>query len=128
MPHPPRFFWHGLFAVVLIIGVGALTFASYRHFRSATQAPQNRPIQSSVGNYVTSNTCRACHLDNYASWHASFHRTMTQVATPATILGVDDPVELSFDRRDYKLERQGEKVVVRIRPAGGDYGPPREGW
>jgi Doubled CXXCH motif (Paired_CXXCH_1)/Cytochrome c554 and c-prime len=126
VPDHRRFFWHGLFAVAVVVTGGALTFGSYRYFQRRIQPPENRPIQSSVGNYVTSNTCRACHLDNYASWHASFHRTMTQVATTATILGVDHPVELSFDGRDYKLERRGEKVVVRTRSSGNDYGPPRE--
>ena len=75
---------------------------------------------------MTSNTCRACHLDNYASWHASFHRTMTQVATPATVLEVNMPVELSFDQHDYRLERDGNKVTVRTRRSGGEYGTPRQ--
>ena len=35
--------------------------------------------------YASSDTCRACHPGQYASWHRSFHRTMTQVATPTAI-------------------------------------------
>src|SRR5580658_8205997 len=30
--------------------------------------------------YVTSSACRSCHPSEYASWHDSFHRTMTQPA------------------------------------------------
>lgn len=126
MPHSPRFFRHGLFAIVVIIAGAALTLSSYHHFRREMQPPENRPIQSHIGNYATSNTCRACHLDNYASWHASYHRTMTQGATAASVLGLANAAELSFDQRDYKLESDGEKLFVRTRPTGGEYGPPRE--
>src|SRR5262245_33930174 len=28
--------------------------------------------------YVGSDACRECHAANHTSWHASFHRTMTQ--------------------------------------------------
>jgi hypothetical protein len=51
--------------------------------RARTAQTGNRPIVATQANYVTSNTCRACHPGNYASWHTSFHRSMTQVATRA---------------------------------------------
>lgn len=45
-----------------------------------------RPIQVQQDGYVSSDTCRACHPAQYDAWHASFHRTMTQVAvTPETV-------------------------------------------
>jgi hypothetical protein len=37
--------------------------------------------------YVGSAACRDCHLDHYASWKRTFHRTMTTEATPATVKG-----------------------------------------
>jgi len=37
--------------------------------------------------YLESADCRKCHETNYASWHATFHRTMTQEAGPDSILG-----------------------------------------
>ena len=45
----------------------------------------NRPIQVTGDGYVSSETCQACHPTEYASWHGSFHRTMTQVATENTV-------------------------------------------
>ncbi len=42
----------------------------------------NRPVAQPADGFVSSGTCRACHPSQYASWHASFHRSMTQVATP----------------------------------------------
>ena len=45
-----------------------------------------RPIQVQQDGYVSSDTCKACHPAQYDAWHASFHRTMTQVAvTPDTV-------------------------------------------
>jgi hypothetical protein len=103
-----------------------LTLVSFHDSRRPITPPRNRPIRVQVDNYVTSNTCRSCHPGNYASWHASFHRTMTQVATPATVLDVTKPVELSYTDRQYRLERKGDKFFVRMRPLGGEYGPPRQ--
>ncbi len=37
--------------------------------------------------YLPSSDCRKCHAQNYATWHRTFHRTMTQDAGPAAILG-----------------------------------------
>jgi hypothetical protein len=48
-----------------------------------------------AGDYVSSRDCQACHPEQYRSWHASYHRTMTQLATPAAVLGDFDGVELS---------------------------------
>ena len=40
----------------------------------------DRPIQVARDGYITSNTCRACHPSQYASWHGSWHRTMAEGA------------------------------------------------
>jgi hypothetical protein len=81
--------------------------------------PMNRPIQVPVGGYVTSDTCRSCHPGNYASWHASYHRTMTQVARPENFAGPIDGFTRTFDGVDYRVERQGDRFLSRKRPAGG---------
>ena len=52
--------------------------------------------------YVGSEACRDCHADRHRSWSQTFHRTMTQAATP-------DSVQGRFDNR--ALEFQG--IVVR---------------
>src|SRR5947207_11754900 len=116
--------WQTLFAVATIAGASILTGISIRDFQSEAQAPENRPIQSEVGGYVTSNACRACHAENYTSWHASFHRTMTQLATPGSLPDDMAKLELAFNDREYKGERRGDKVFVRVRPEGGSYGDP----
>src|SRR5689334_6786271 len=80
-----------LSAAALAVGAGLGGAALAR----ADRAPREetvaiRPVQTPADGYVSSGACRACHPSQYASWHASFHRTMTQIASPET-------VETSFD-------------------------------
>lgn len=52
---------------------------------------------------------------------------MTQVASADNILGVANNLELSFNGRQYKLERNGSKFFTRNRRLGEtEYGPARE--
>ena len=54
------------------------------------------PAQAESTDFTTSNTCQSCHPDQYDSWHRSYHRTMTQVATTGGVLGdFNDEIELS---------------------------------
>lgn len=86
-------------------------------------APANRPVQVPAGGYVSSDSCRACHPGNYASWHDSFHRTMTQVADSRNIPAAMAGLERSFDGWDYRVELSGGKYFVRKRPqAGAEHG------
>jgi hypothetical protein len=117
-----RSFWHGFFIVATVTGVISLTVTSVRNFRAAAVPPENRPIQSQISDYVSSNACRACHVENYESWHGSFHRTMTQVATPASLLDDVSKFDYTFNGREYRGERRGDKFFVRVRPENGDYG------
>ena len=111
----------GLFVVATVAAASVLTLISLRDFQREAVPPENRPIQSHIAGYVSSNACRACHPGNYASWHASFHRTMTEVATPHSLPPDMDKVEFAFNGREYKAERRGDKFFVRSRPQGGSY-------
>ncbi|QDV47409.1 Doubled CXXCH motif [Stieleria neptunia] len=62
-----------------------------------------RPIEVPDHGYVASDACRECHPQNHATWFASYHRTMTQVADPEVVLGDFDDVKLSQHGRDYQL-------------------------
>jgi hypothetical protein len=115
-----------LFVIATIVAASALTGISLRQSRREAQAPENRPIKSTVAGYASSNSCRACHLGNYASWHASFHRTMTQVATAASLPDDMGKLELAFNGREYKTERRGNNYFVRTRSEGGSYGDAQQ--
>jgi hypothetical protein len=106
-----RSWWHGFFIIATIAAAGILTSISLRDFRTEVLPSENRPIQSEIPGYVTSNACRACHVENYVSWHGSFHRTMTQVATPASLPDDMSNLDLTFNGLEYKGERRGDKVL-----------------
>src|ERR1051325_6873545 len=102
MPKLSPTWWNALFVIGTLAGAGFLTAISIRDFRGAAAPPENRPIQSEISGYVASNACRACHIGNYQSWHGSFHRTMTQVATAAVLPDEVDKIDLSFNHREYR--------------------------
>jgi len=125
-PRSRKLFWPAVGASVIAVTFIALA-SWHASARGMSPPPANRPIMAQEGNYVTSDSCRACHPGNYASWHASFHRTMTQVATAATLLPDARDVELSFAGRQYKLERRGDNIFVSDRSLGeAAYGPSRQ--
>lgn len=80
---------------------------------SVPQPATDRPIEGSFRNYVTSDTCRACHPRTYDTWYASYHRTMTQEVSPASVLA---PWEGELELRDerYVLERRGQEFWVEL--------------
>src|SRR5262245_58823027 len=67
-----------------------------------------RPIQAAGDGYVSSNACKACHPAQYETWHRSYHRTMTQVATPQTIRADFDHARVdAVYGKPMQLERRG---------------------
>jgi len=101
-------------AALLLIGMG---FTWQRHLQRSESS--NRELREKVphpekNEYVSSANCRACHPDQYASWHRSFHRTMTQLAAPETVRGDFKNVVLKFDGDDYRLERRGKEFWVEM--------------
>src|SRR5256885_1306337 len=121
-----RSWWHGFLVIATVAGAGILTSISLRDFRTEALPPENRPIQSEISGYATSSACRACHAENYTSWHGSFHRTMTQVATPASVPDDMSKLDLTSNGREYKGERCGDKFFIRVRSEGGSYGEPQQ--
>lgn len=72
-------------------------------------AVEDRPIEVLEGGYVSSDACRACHPHKYATWYASYHRTMTQVVEPDTVVADFDDVELELYGERFVLERRGDE-------------------
>jgi predicted CXXCH cytochrome family protein len=56
--------------------------------------------------YVSSETCRACHLAEYTSWQDSYHRTMTQVASPEAIAAPHESADLEGNGRRFAVHFQ----------------------
>ncbi len=110
----------GLAASLLAAAV-ALGAASRVH-----RPADNRPIEVTHDGYVSSRSCRGCHPAQYASWHASYHRTMTQVASPEAVVGDFSGQELEIYGERHRLERRGDRFVVTQRLADGSGPQERE--
>jgi len=83
--------------------------------RERAQTPiTDQPIEVNYEGYVSSDACQACHPREYGTWHDSYHRTMTQVASPEAIAGPWDGVEIHARGVDYKLERIGDEFWVEM--------------
>lgn len=64
------------------------------------------------GAYVGSGECRRCHPDHHASWSRTFHRTMTQEASEASVLAAFDGRTVSYGGRDARMTREGDRFVI----------------
>lgn len=102
-----------------LYGLGAFPQPAFVPIDSRSAAQM--PAQVNDGAYVSSETCRSCHPGEYASWHASYHRTMTQLADPSTVQGDFDDVLLEGKgRRVHLSQRDGRFYFQEL--LGGDRG------
>ena len=83
-----------LIAIALVAGAIRFTAPNYAGVRAGRMD----------AGYLESNDCRKCHEGNYATWHLTFHRTMTREANPETVLG-------DFDRQN-TLTYQGVRTEM----------------
>ena len=79
---------------------------------SPLQMTLRRPEAEPNREYVQSESCRKCHPGQHASWHRTYHRTMTQVASPATVLAPFAGEILKNRGRTYELFREHGKLWV----------------
>jgi predicted CXXCH cytochrome family protein len=96
---------------VLVVSVAAAAWAG-RASAGGRVAPI--AIERADSGSVGSGACRSCHPAEYASWHRSFHRTMTQVATPAAVRGPWEGVKVEVAGRTVELSRKGEELWARV--------------
>ena len=80
----------------------------------ASDQPTDRPIVQRAPGFVGSAACQRCHEDQFATWHASYHRTMTQIAGPDSVKGDFDDVTLQLLGKPFHLERQGDQYWVEM--------------
>src|SRR4051794_19635534 len=126
---PPRSALPVVMLVVLLslaAGVASTTVA-LRQTDSVERTIAGRPVQIEEDGYVSSRTCRACHPSQYASWHRSYHRTMTQVATPDAARADFDGVSVAgVQEHAMLLARRGRELWAEFDDPDwtGSGGPP----
>jgi predicted CXXCH cytochrome family protein len=77
---------------------------------------QTLPQVHGPAGYVGSAACRECHEDQFTSWHRSYHRSMTQVASEQTVLADFDNVVLTTDNARFTLNKKAGEFWVRMEP------------
>ena len=70
------------------------------------------PAEGGPSGYVSSDTCHSCHPDQYASWHASYHRTMTQFVEKDNVMADFEKVSLSYYGRPVEIFWEKDELWV----------------
>lgn len=134
LPNQSEFPFGTIFIVLIIIGLGAF-FA--RSPESSTRGPNLPPMADSLPTpigpsnsttqlaatlphpggpegYIGSESCVECHEKQHASWHQSYHRTMTQALTPETVRADFDDVTLEANGERFHLSETNGTYWVSI--------------
>ncbi|MFP6673178.1 MAG: hypothetical protein VB857_17335, partial [Pirellulaceae bacterium] len=119
--------WSMLLVGVWILSPVACLLAVFTYCGRPVQIddlPVDRPVQMVADDYIGSNTCLSCHPQEHRSWQQSYHRGMTQVVSPQTVLADFqdeagyDKVLTTIDGRDYVIGRRDDQYQVTMTPRG----------
>lgn len=106
-----------LAALISLSGMAAAAWITPRYY--AGELGQELPLGRA--DWATSNTCRSCHPDQHASWHRTFHRTMTQEASPRSVRGRFDGTPVTYWGTTVRpYEQDGRYFFEYIDPATGE--------
>ncbi|MEO6596723.1 MAG: cytochrome c3 family protein [Planctomycetota bacterium] len=105
-------------AVLLSAAAMVAAIASTMVGSPVPSLPTQRPIEVHEPAYVGSAACRACHPAEHASWFGSFHRTMTQVASHATLVPEFERLELDCFGKPVVLEWRGDTLWAKFERGG----------
>lgn len=100
-------------AIVLLLAVGGAVLFQGDAF-GPPPIEDVRPLQQATGDYVGSAACRKCHADQHATWHASYHRTMTQVAQPDSIQVSLNGVTAEVLGEEYRFTQTEDVIHVNM--------------
>jgi hypothetical protein len=106
-----KFRWFPILLLAgLALGLGAVhwmaTVKSLARAQATAHVEEKLPQLGLEHDYVTSHQCQSCHPGEYASWHQSFHRTMTQEALPKNVAGKFDGTTIMSDGLAYRVFSQ----------------------
>lgn len=106
-PSGPR---AALFWVIALVVVGSVPRVGTAQDASpAAQKLLLPPQLTTNAKFASSNACRECHPAEHESWHRSFHRTMTQAASPENFVGKFDGTIVDSHGLKYRVfKRDGE--------------------
>ena len=90
---------------------------------AASAFENNLPHVGGPAGYTSSKACRSCHEEQYGSWHRSYHRTMTQIASADSVQADFHNVALTNEGVRFVLSQKSNELWVRMeRPSVGSPG------
>jgi hypothetical protein len=112
-------------AALLVVGAGIIAFllpdsktplvpSTNRPVEVTATPTTSRPIVVAANGYVGSASCKECHASEHQSWHASYHRTMTQVVSEETAPHAITDTKVEVEGRLYSFEKQGDEYIVEL--------------
>lgn len=81
---------------------------------AADQFWDSVPREGGPEGFVGSEACHSCHQEQFSSWHRTFHRTMTQFATPDAVKADFNNVTLTNDNTRFHLTTEDDELRVRM--------------
>lgn len=98
-------------AAALLTLLAAIAVGKYAMRRAEARAAVARTLPRTGGpaGYISSDNCQSCHPREYQAWHRSYHRTMTQYATPESVQADFSSVKLEYQGEHYLLEKRGDE-------------------
>ena len=111
------------YQIAIFVGLLALAVclvAAFPRSESVRELGTSGPRQVAQDGFTGSQTCQSCHPGEHASWHRSFHRTMTEQAVPEAIKAPWSG-HLDLDGVRYRLFRKGEEHWVATPDPDADF-------
>lgn len=82
-----------LLFIIALCGVGGVVFFVALQ---STRSELAQPVDLNPLPYAQSTTCVTCHPGHFETWHQTYHRTMTQLATEESIVGDFDDASYTY--------------------------------
>jgi predicted CXXCH cytochrome family protein len=71
-------------------------------------------VEPPPAGYTSSAACRSCHPSEYQSWHDSYHRSMTEAASPTSVRAPWQGTLRDEQGRPYRLFRREDQFWVEL--------------
>src|SRR2546427_7193670 len=92
-----------------------LTYLPFFFFFNDPATPEIYPLSLHDALPISgSKACRSCHEDQFESWHRSYHRTMTQIASADAVQADFHNVALTNDGVRFVLSQRGDEFWVHM--------------
>jgi hypothetical protein len=99
-------------AIAASVAISALAISILAVRALASDLARPRDLHRTL--YAQSGECRRCHPSHYESWARTFHRTMTQEASEASVLGDFDGASISYGGIRAVMQRADGRFVMRF--------------